>query len=67
MGDFWHELRVAEGVIVPHVRVKATHVGYEPLPLFLGDALDGCGILQKLEVFALEVELEEDEKGGGLI
>ena len=54
-------------MIVPHVRVKAAHVGYEPLPLFLGDALAGRGILQKLEVFALEVELEEDEKGRGLI
>jgi hypothetical protein len=58
---------VAEGVIVPHVRVKAADVSYEALPLFLGDALAGRGILQKLEVFALEVELEEDEKGRGLI
>ena len=58
---------MAEGVIVAHVRVKTAHVGYEPLPLFLGDALAGCRILQKLEVFALEVELEEDEKGRGFI
>ena len=54
-------------MIVPHVRVKAADVSYEALPLFLGDALAGRGILQKLEVFALEVELEEDEKGRGLI
>ena len=67
MGDFWHELRVAEGVIVPHVRVKTAHEGYEPLPLFLGYALASRGILQKLEVFALEVELKEDEKGGRFI
>ena len=57
-----------EAVIVSHVGIETSHVCYKLTP-FLGchTCFIRRGILKKLEILALEVELEEDEEGWRLV
>ena len=68
MLQLWDELGVTDSMIVAHVRIEPGHVGDEALPFLRGNAsLLFGGLLKRLEILTLEVELEQYEKSGGLI
>mmetsp|Transcript_33012 Transcript_33012/g.50565 ORF Transcript_33012/g.50565 Transcript_33012/m.50565 type:complete len:435 (-) Transcript_33012:16-1320(-) len=64
LGD---ELLVAEVVVVAHVGVESGDVGHELVPLLGGSSGLGGGLLQLEEVLFLEVGLEKEEEGRGLV
>lgn len=64
LGD---EFGVPKGMIIAHVWVESTDICDKSLPFFLADSFFDCGILQKLEVFTLEIQLKEDKECWWLI
>jgi hypothetical protein len=54
-------------MVVAHVAIKPSDISNELLPLISSDSGLFCALLQQLEVFALEVILEQKEKSGRFV